>query len=164
MIGWLIKNALHIRSSAISRDTPRQLAWGLALGVLLGLVPKGNLCAVVISTFILATRVNFATGMLSAAVFSLLGPFADPLTQPIGQALLGHNRLEPLWVYLYDLPLVPWTAFNNTAVMGNLVLGLAMLYPSYRLSLRWFRRTRFPTEKQPRNETVAQPEELHSSR
>jgi hypothetical protein len=34
---------------------------------------------------------------------------------------------------LYDLPLAPWTALNNTVVAGSLLLGLAAFYPSYRV-------------------------------
>jgi hypothetical protein len=30
--------------------------------------------------------------------------------------------------------LVPWTHFNNSVVLGSLLLGIALLYPVYRLS------------------------------
>ena len=41
------------------------------------------------------------------------------------------EALKPLWTCLYSLPVVPWTKFNNTVVLGNLVLGLLLYAPVY---------------------------------
>jgi hypothetical protein len=49
MILWLVQQLLLFRKFVQAQDTPRQLAWGLALGMMIGLVPKGNLLAVVLS-------------------------------------------------------------------------------------------------------------------
>lgn len=114
--------------------TPRQLALGLALGMLIGLVPKGNLTAVLLGVILLASRVHLGAGMLAAAVFSWVGMLLDPLSHRIGQAFLTLDALQPTWAYLYDLPLAPWTALNNTVVLGSLLLGLWLFYPVYRLS------------------------------
>jgi len=113
--------------------TPRQLALGLAVGMLIGLVPKGNLTAVVLGVILLGSRVNLGTGLFAAAVFSWVGMLVDPLSHRIGQAFLTHDSLQPAWAYLYDLPLAPWTALNNTVVLGSLLLGLWLFYPVYRL-------------------------------
>jgi len=120
--------------------TPRQLALGFALGMLIGLVPKGNLTALVLAVILLGTRVNLGTGMLSAALFSWVGMFVDPLTHRIGEAFLTIPSLQPTWAYLYDLPLAPWTGFNNTVVLGSLLFGLWLFYPAYRLSELAFER------------------------
>jgi len=114
--------------------TPRQLALGLAVGMLIGLVPKGNLTAVLLGVILLASRVNLGTGMIGAAVFSWVGLLVDPFSHRIGQAFLTHESVQPMWAYLYDLPLAPWTALNNTVVLGSLLLGLWLFYPVYRLS------------------------------
>ncbi|HUT90400.1 MAG TPA: TIGR03546 family protein [Thermoguttaceae bacterium] len=114
--------------------TPRQLALGLAMGMLIGLVPKGNLTAVLLAVILLASRVNLGAGMIGAALFSWVGMLVDPLSHRIGQAFLTHESLQPTWAYLYDLPLAPWTALNNTVVLGSLLLGLWLFYPVYRLS------------------------------
>jgi uncharacterized protein (TIGR03546 family) len=114
--------------------TPRQLALGVALGMLIGLVPKGNLTAVALTLVLLASRANLGTGMISAAAFSWLGMLADPLSHRIGEALLNCASLQPTWAYLYDLPLAPWSGLNNTVVLGSLLFGLWLSYPAYRLS------------------------------
>ena len=117
-----------------SAGTPRQLALGFALGMLIGLVPKGNLTAATLSVILLGTRVNLATGMAGAVLFSWLGTFADPLTHRIGEALLTNRSLEPFWESVYQLPLAPWTGLHNTVVLGSLLLGLWLFWPVYRLS------------------------------
>ena len=122
--------------------TPRQLALGFALGMVVGLVPKGNLTAVVLVTALLATRVNLGTGMVAAVVFSWVGMLADPLSHRIGLLFLTKQSLQPMWTYLYDLPVVPWTGLNNTVVLGSLLLGAWLFYPVYRLSEAGFARGR----------------------
>ena len=134
MIGWLFQHLLQLRNIARTGDTPRQLAWGFALGVLLGILPKGNLVAVILTAVILATRANLGVGILTAVFFSFAAPVADPITHRIGLAVLTHDTLGPPWSRLFDWPLLPWTALNNTVVMGSLILGLALVYPSYRVS------------------------------
>jgi uncharacterized protein (TIGR03546 family) len=114
--------------------TPRQLALGLAMGMLIGMVPKGNLTAVVLTVMLLAGRFNLGAGMVAAAVFSWLGMLVDPLSHRIGQALLTCPSLQPTWAFLYDQPLAPWTGFHNTVVLGSLLLGLWLFYPVYRLA------------------------------
>ena len=72
--------------------------------------------------------------------FSWIGMVIDPVSHQIGQYLLTHQSLQSFWTTLYDTPLVPWTAFNNTVVLGSFVLGLTLLYPAYRLSEPLFAR------------------------
>lgn len=115
--------------------TPRQLAFGIAFGLLLGLVPKGNLIAAALVFVLSAIRVNLAAAAFSAFVFSWLGPFADPLTDRVGSWLLNHESLQSFWTSLANRPIVPWTSFHNTVVLGSVVTGLVCFYPVYRASL-----------------------------
>jgi hypothetical protein len=54
--------------------------------------------------------------------------------------LLRHESLQPAWAFLFRLPLVPWTSFNNTVVLGSFTLGLTMFLPTYVFSHAAFRR------------------------
>jgi uncharacterized protein (TIGR03546 family) len=118
--------------------SPRELGLGLALGVMLGLVPKGNLIAAILAVVLVATRVNLTSAAAGAAVFSWLAVLADPLSHRLGLSLLGWGPLQSTWCFLYNLPIVPWTHFNNTVVLGSLVLGLALFCPVYYASRRVF--------------------------
>jgi len=118
-----------------AESSSRQIALGFALGLIVGLVPKGNLLAIALVMVLYCLRVNLAAGLLSAILFSWVGVLTDPLTHQVGLWLLSVDALQPMWTQLYDLPLAPWTAFNNTVVLGSLVLGVVAFYPVYRLSV-----------------------------
>jgi uncharacterized protein (TIGR03546 family) len=155
---WFLRQLLYFRRAITAQDTPGQIAAGFALGMLLGLVPKGNLLAILLSLTIFASRANLGMAMVSALAFSILGPFCDPLTHRVGLALLTWNALEPTWSNLYNLPLVPWTAFNNTVVLGNLVLGIGLVYPTFHFARRFCERRRArqaPADPSPSPEPVA---------
>lgn len=116
---------------------PRHLAAGFALGAAMGLIPKGNLFAVVFLLLFFALRMNKGLALLSATFFTPVGYAVDGLAHRIGLSLLKAPALAGVWSALYDMPVVPLTRFNNTVVLGNLVLGLALFAPLYFLFLRF---------------------------
>lgn len=126
---------------------PRHLAAGLALGAALGLVPKGNLLAALLFLLFFFFRVDKGLAFVSAAFFTPLGYALDGLAHALGLALLKAPALEGLWTFLYGLPIVPLTRFNNSVVLGNLALSLSLFGPLYLLGLRlagWYNRTLRP--------------------
>jgi uncharacterized protein (TIGR03546 family) len=127
---------------ATDAASPRQIAWGIALGMLVGLIPKGNLTAWLLAVLVLATRANLGAAVLSVFVFSWLGMLVDPLTHRLGLTLLTSAMLRPFWDWLYGLPLMPWMRLHNTVVLGNLLLGSALLLPAYAIALRAVERLR----------------------
>lgn len=125
LIQSLVK-ALH------SDGTPGQLAAGLALGSILGLTPLLNLHNLVVFGCLLILNVSFPAAMLGWAVFTPLGFLLDPVFDAVGRALLlDVTALRPLWTALYNVPVVPLTNFNNTVVLGSLVVALGLLVPVY---------------------------------
>lgn len=136
--------------------TPRQMAYGFALGMMIGLVPKGNLIALGLSVLLLSLRVNLGAGMVATLLFSWVGTLTDPFTHRVGEAFLNKPALQPTWAFLYDLPLAPWTAFNNTVVLGSLLLGLWLFYPVFRISQAAFARVQPLVVERLRNYPVVQ--------
>ncbi len=133
---WLFRQCKFLRQVWRYHDDPRGLALGVALGLLLGLVPKGNLTALLISLVFFSLRTHLAVGLLTATCVSLFAPWLDPLTHGIGNIFLSGPRLLPFWTRLHRLPLFPWLHLNNTVVLGSLVLGTASVWPVYR-SVLW---------------------------
>src|SRR4029453_10490398 len=103
--------------------SPRQLALGCAFGLLLGLLPKGNLLAAFVALLFFTLRVNLSAGMLSALFISFIAGYFDPINHRLGLLLLNAAPLQPLWKRFYNTPFVPWTRFNNTVVLGSFALG-----------------------------------------
>jgi len=121
----------YLAQALILETTPRQLAWGFALGMMIGLIPKGNLIAIALMTLFCALRINIAAGTAAISLFTWCGMLLDPLSHRVGHHLLTHPELQSLWTTLYNKNLVPWTAFNNTVVLGSTLIGLALLLPVY---------------------------------
>ncbi|MFP6676692.1 MAG: TIGR03546 family protein [Pirellulaceae bacterium] len=142
MITWLFQHCRHVYRFVTNNDSPKQMAVAVAFGVLLGLVPKGNLLAVGISGCFLAVQANLATGMLVALAFSFVAYSIDGVFDNVGHYVLTAPVMQDSLVTIYQLPFAPWTAFNNTVVCGSLLIGLIAFYPTYRLTLPVFTRWR----------------------
>ena len=127
----LLRPLRYLATALILETTPKQLAWGFALGMLIGLVPKGNLIAVSLMTLFCALRINAASGTAAIFLFSGAGMFLDPFSDRVGNYLLTLPAMQSFWTSLYNMNLVPWTAFNNTVVLGSTLIGLALLLPVY---------------------------------
>jgi uncharacterized protein (TIGR03546 family) len=124
-----LKNTLL---AVTGQTAPGELAGGVALGMMIALIPKGNLLAQGLILLAFLTGVNTALAGVSAVVFLALTPLTDRIADRIGYALLVQAEgLRPFWTWLYNRPLLPWTAFNNTLVLGSFLLGLALLVPVY---------------------------------
>ncbi len=126
------------RGSVNGVDTSRQLAAGVAMGMAIGLVPKDSLFTFALIGILLLTRANLISAFCSAVCFSWIGPLLDPLTHEIGIRVLTFDPFEPTWAWLIELPLVPWTRFDNSVVTGSLCVGILAAIPVYRLSLLFF--------------------------
>jgi uncharacterized protein (TIGR03546 family) len=125
----LIKNLLTILQSEIS---PKQIAGGAALGSVIGFTPFNAAHNLLIFILILILRVNISAAMFSVALFGLVGLATDPLADKIGYFFLVKDQaLTPLWIKLYNMPIVPFTRFNNTVVLGSLVIAVLLFIPIY---------------------------------
>ncbi|TBR23380.1 TIGR03546 family protein [bacterium] len=135
-MSFLLKPLRLLAKALAALDSPEQLAAGLALGFSVGLIPKTSLLAALGLTLLCALQVNLAAAYAAAALASAAALPADPLAHAVGNALLVKAAfLRPLWTALYNLPVVPWTGFNNTVTLGWTVLGLLAAYPLYRALL-----------------------------
>jgi uncharacterized protein (TIGR03546 family) len=134
LIAKYLAKILKILNSEIS---PNQVAAGFAFGALLGLVPAKGLMPVVLFLVALVVNINLVMVMLGAALFKILSYAVDPAANQLGHQLLSQvSALQPLWTQLYNMPLVPYTRFNNTIVMGSLVIGLVLFIPLFFLA-KW---------------------------
>jgi uncharacterized protein (TIGR03546 family) len=108
-----------------SEGTPAQIAAGVTLGAALGLTPLFNLHNLAVVAALALLNVSFAAGLLGMALCAPLGFVLDPLFDHIGLTLLsGTHFLTPLWEALDDAPLLAYTNFNNSVVLGAFVFWL----------------------------------------
>ncbi len=69
--------------------------------------------------------------MLGWALFVPVGFLLDPLFHAIGLELLQAPALRSFWTTLTNTPLVPYTNFNNTVVLGSFVGWITLAIPIF---------------------------------
>lgn len=116
----------------LNSDTgTNQLAAGLAIGVVLGLSPFLSLQTFLVLFLILFFRIQIGAAFLSAFFFKFVGYLLDPATDWLGRRLLESESLRPLWITLYNMPLIPLTRFNNSVTLGSGVIGFILCIPLF---------------------------------
>src|SRR5215207_4030217 len=106
----------------LASHAPEQLALGFTIGMVIGLMPKGNLIALSLCVLLFSMRCNKAVGLVAAVLFSFVGPWTDPFAHRLGLAALSFEPLQSTYASMFQLPLGPWLAFNNTFVTGSLLM------------------------------------------
>ncbi len=119
-----------------SEGSPRQVAAGIMLGAGIGLTPLLSAHNLVLFAAIVLLNVSFGGGMLGMALFTPVGFLLDPLFDRIGLALLETPGLRGLWTAWYNIPLLPYTNFNNSVTLGSFVFWVVAAVPIYLLATR----------------------------
>ena len=60
---FLLGPLRYLAKALVLESTPRQMAWGFALGMAVGLVPKGNLIAITLMTVLCALMFKTMLGL-----------------------------------------------------------------------------------------------------
>jgi uncharacterized protein (TIGR03546 family) len=131
MLLWILRPLRLMAHALYETCSPRQIALGVALGMMIGLLPKDNLTALSLTVILFAFKFNLPAGLLSILAFSWVGVALDPLAHRTGDWVLHQSTLELAWAWIFQLPLMPWTAMNNTVVAGQFLFGLALMAPVY---------------------------------
>lgn len=139
MIIFSIKLLNNLRKAIAGRRFPHQLAGGVALGVLLGIIPHGNLLALVVLLAVLCFRINHAMMGLVAILVSFGATRLDAYSHTVGEFLLTHPSSGGIAQQAWSLPLVPWTDLNNTVVLGSFAIGITAVLPIFGITLPIFR-------------------------
>ena len=139
MILWTMKLYGFVRKAIAGRRHPGQLAWAVAFGLLLGIVPHGNLLAIAILVIVLSLKLNHAMAMLTAVGASFLAVKLDPASHAVGEYLFAQPKFAEFATKAWAMPMMPWTDLNNTIVLGSLTIGLVALIPVFMITYPFFR-------------------------
>jgi uncharacterized protein (TIGR03546 family) len=139
MILWIFKLISTARRAIAGRKYPHQLAWGVAFGLLLGVIPHGNLLAAAILLIVLSLKINHAMAGLTAVGTTFLATHLDPYSDQVGQYVLSDPKFHEIATAAWQLPMMPWTNLNNTVVMGSFLIGVASLLPVFAVTYPIFR-------------------------
>ena len=114
-----------------SETAPAQLAAAVILALVMGLSPIGAPLNLLILLLVLVLRVNLSLFLVSFGLLSGVAWLLDPLAQSLGLAILKAESLQGLWTTLYNSGFWRFMAFNNTLIMGQLVIALVLAVPLF---------------------------------
>ncbi len=119
-----------------SETDPGQISLGFCFAMVAGFTPFFSLHNLFVLLLVLLLRINLASFILGLGLFSGIAYILDPLFHTVGLAALSSATLEPLWVVLYNMVLFRLEHFNNSIVMGSLLVSAVLFIPLY-LASNW---------------------------
>ena len=129
-----IKPLLKLVNALNDNTSPGEIAHGVAIGLILGFMPKGNLLWIAIFIIMMFIRIQKGAYFLFMILGMIISPALDVTFHQIGLRILTEPKMIDFYAKILEVPLVAFTKFNNTVVMGSLVFGLACYVPVYFLS------------------------------
>ncbi|MBN2754783.1 MAG: TIGR03546 family protein [Candidatus Goldbacteria bacterium] len=132
----MIRQITKLLSIVNSNKEPGEIALGVVFGMFAGFLLLAPFNAVIIFLLVLVLNVNTAAFFLFTGIFKLITFLIDPLGDIIGRAVLTVPFLEPVFSKMAEMPLVPFTKFNNTVIMGDFIIGLLLIVPVWMGTLK----------------------------
>jgi uncharacterized protein (TIGR03546 family) len=113
-----------------SEAEPGQISLAMAFALITGLTPLWSLHNLAVLLLALVLRVNLSAFLLGTAFFSGVAYLLDPLFHRVGLAVLTAPSLYGVLTALYNSTLWRIERFNNSIVMGSLLVSLALFVPT----------------------------------
>ena len=112
-----------------SEAEPIQISMAVALAMIVGLTPMLSLHNLIVVFILLTFRINLAAFLLAWVLFSAMAYLFDPVFHQIGLSLLNNESMQATWTTMYNNMFWRIANFNNTIVMGSLVVSLLAFVP-----------------------------------
>ncbi|MEK6624794.1 MAG: TIGR03546 family protein [Bdellovibrionota bacterium] len=125
----ILKQMFSLLKLLNSETGTNQIAAGVALGFIMGMAPAFSLQTILVLLLALIFRVQFGAAGLAAFFFKFIAWPFDPLFDRFGQVILEMDSLHSTLTWAYNLPIIPFTKFYNSVVMGSGVLSF-ILFPA----------------------------------
>jgi uncharacterized protein (TIGR03545 family)/uncharacterized protein (TIGR03546 family) len=121
-MGFILKLLKELNSA----QSEKLVSLAVVLGLIAGFLPFFNVFTFLIFLVAFIIRVPLGLFLASWGVFEIIGALLDPLFATSGYYILTSSFLKPLWEFIYNLPLMRWSGYNNTVVIGGFVWGVVI--------------------------------------
>ncbi len=133
-MGLLLKQLFGFLKLLNSDTGTNQIAAGFACGFILGMTPAFSLQTLLVIILVFFFRIQLGAVFIAAFFFAFVAFLLDPVFHLVGVQVLEMEALRPLFTSLFNMPIVPFTRFYNTIVMGSAVVSLILALPVFFLS------------------------------
>lgn len=125
-MGLILKQLFAFIKLLNSETGNISLAAGMTCGFILGMTPTLSLHSLLIFLILFFFRIQIGAALLAAFFFKFVAFLLDPAFDVVGQKVLEMESLQGFYTTLYNMPLIPFTRFNNSIVMGSFVITFAL--------------------------------------
>jgi uncharacterized protein (TIGR03546 family) len=125
-LGLILKQLFALIKMLNSETGQNQIAAGVAAGFILGMTPALSLQSLLVFLCLFFFRIQMGMAFLSAFFFAFIAWLLDPAFHAIGSAVLQAPALQGIFTTLYNMPIIPYTRFNNSIVMGSGVVSILL--------------------------------------
>lgn len=123
----LILKQLFAFIKLLNSDTGNiSLALGMTCGFILGMTPVLSLHSLLIFLILFFFRIQIGAALVMAFFFKFVAYLLDPIFHSVGSNVLEMESLQVFFTTLYNMPILPYTRFNNSIVMGSAVVTFAL--------------------------------------
>jgi uncharacterized protein (TIGR03546 family) len=133
----MIKQIAQFIAVLNSRTSPGELALGAVLGMFGAFLMPSPLDFGVVFFLVLILNCNMSFFFFSLVIFKALAFGIDILGDKVGFAVLNAQFFGKTGAFLMNMPVVPFTKFNYTVIMGDFIIA-AVLTPAV-----WFAMVKF---------------------
>ena len=117
-----------------SDRAPGQVSIAFVLAMMVGLTPMLSWHNLIALFVLFVVRVHLASFLLAFTFFSGIAYLLDPVFDDLGYQLLSIPSLQELWNALYSSAAWRITHFNNTILLGSLLVSVSLALPMFVLS------------------------------
>lgn len=125
-MGLILKQIFSLLKLLNSDTGHNQISAGVAAGFILGMTPTFSLQTLLVYLLLFVFRVQVGAVFLTAFFFSFMAYLLDPVFHSVGYSILKADGLQGFFTLLYNMPIIPFTRFNNTIVMGSGVVAFVL--------------------------------------
>ncbi len=125
-MGILLKQIFAFVKLLNSDTGTNQIAAGIAVGFILGMTPAFSLQTLLVFILLFLFRIQMGAAFLAAFFFKFTAYLLDPVFHQVGSSVLQMEGFKSLFTTLYNLPIVPFTRFYNSIVMGSAVVAIIL--------------------------------------
>ena len=129
---FLIKYLKELNSA----NSEKFIVLAVILGLISGFLPTFNIITLIIIFIVFIFRIPIGLYTASLGLFKIIGYFLDYIFHKTGLLILQTDFLNSFWTSLYNLPLLRWSGFNNSIIMGSFVWGTILTTILYFILIR----------------------------
>jgi uncharacterized protein (TIGR03546 family) len=125
-MGLILKQLFAFIKLLNSETGNISLALGMTCGFILGMTPVLSLHSLLVFIILFFFRIQIGAALVTAFFFKFIAFLLDPVFHAVGSQVLEMESLKSIFTTLYNMPIIPFTRFNNSIVMGSAVITLAL--------------------------------------